>query len=314
MQTKKQISLVVPVFNEQDSIHPFYERTQQVLVAQPDISVEYIFVNDGSSDRTLLSLLDLSAKNSNIRIIDLSRNFGKEAALAAGIDLSKGDAIIPMDIDLQDPPELIPKMILKWREGSDVVLARRVNRDTDSYLKRLTANLFYQLHNVISSIKIPENVGDYRLMDRRVIENFKKLPESCRFTKGLFAWVGYEPAFVDFCREPRRSGKTKFKGWGLWNFALDGITSFSTAPLRVWGYIGLSVSILSFVLAAYIVYRNFFFGVAIPGYASLMVSMTLIGGLQLVGIGILGEYIGRLYMESKNRPIYLIKEIYGEEK
>ena len=313
MQTKNNISLVVPVFNEQDTIHLFYERAQKVLSTQSDINVEYIFINDGSSDGSLIRLLDLSAKNKNIRIIDLSRNFGKEAALTAGIDSSKGDAIIPIDVDLQDPPELIPRMILKWREGSDVVLARRVNRNTDSYLKRVTAHLFYQLHNVISTVKIPKNVGDYRLMDRRVIENFKKLPESCRFTKGLFAWVGYEPAYIDFCREPRASGKTKFKSWGLWNFALDGITSFSTAPLRVWGYIGLFVSILSFILAAYIVYRNIFFGIAIPGYASLMVSVTLIGGLQLIGIGVLGEYIGRLYMESKNRPIYLIKDIYGEK-
>lgn len=313
MQTKNKISLIVPVFNEQDSIFPFYERTSDALAGQSDITLEYIFINDGSSDGTLMSLLDLSAKYENICIIDLSRNFGKEAALAAGIDASKGDAIIPIDVDLQDPPELIPKMIQKWREGSDVVLARRSERNTDSYLKRATAHLFYQLHNAISTVKIPKNVGDYRLMDRRVIENFKKLPESCRFTKGLFAWVGYKPVYIDFCREPRASGKTKFKGWGLWNFALDGITSFSTAPLRVWGYIGLFVSILSFVLAAYIVYRNIFFGIAIPGYASLMVSMMLMGGLQLIGIGILGEYIGRLYMESKNRPIYLIKDIYGEK-
>lgn len=313
MYTKNKISLVVPVFNEQDSIFPFYERTSEALAGQSDITFEYIFINDGSSDGTLLSLLDLSAKYENICIIDLSRNFGKEAALAAGIDASKGDAIIPIDVDLQDPPELIPKMIQKWREGSDVVLARRSERNTDSYLKRATAHLFYQLHNAISAVKIPKNVGDYRLMDRRVIENFKKLPESCRFTKGLFAWVGYKPVYIDFFREPRASGKTKFKGWGLWNFALDGITSFSTAPLRVWGYIGLFVSILSFVLAAYIVYRNLFFGIAVPGYASLMVSMMLMGGLQLIGIGILGEYVGRLYMESKNRPIYLIKDIYGEK-
>jgi glycosyltransferase involved in cell wall biosynthesis len=307
----KKISLIIPVFNEQDALIHFYSHVQKAVISLTDVIVEYIFVNDGSTDATLIQLLNLRKINKNITIIDLSRNFGKEAALLAGIIGSQGDAIIPIDVDLQDPPELLPKMIAKWREGNDVVLARRVNRDSDSILKRTTANFFYKLHNAISTVKIPENVGDFRLMDRRVVENFKKLPESCRFTKGLFAWIGYQPVYIDYSRASRSFGKTKFKGWKLFNFAIDGITSFSTAPLRALGILGFFVSLVSFVFAIYIAYRNIFFGINIPGYSSLIVSLALIGGLQLLGIGVLGEYLGRAYMESKNRPIFIIKDIYG---
>jgi len=217
---------------------------------------------------------------------------------------------IAIDVDLQDPPELILEMIAKWREGYEMVLGRRINRDSDSFMKRVSARCFYWVHNKMANPRLPENVGDFRLMDRCVIEAIKELPESRRFMKGLFAWVGFHTAYVDYVRPERVAGTTKFNSWKLWNFALEGVTSFSTDPLRVWTYLGVMVSSVSFMFASYIALKVIIRGVDVPGYASLMVAVTFLGGLQLIGIGVLGEYLGRTYIEAKRRPVYLVRRTY----
>ncbi len=304
------LSLVVPVFNEVETVSLFLERVTQVFGKIPSINLDIVFVNDGSSDNTLKCLLELQQGNQSVRIVDLSRNFGKEAALTAGLKAATGQVVVPIDVDLQDPPELILEMIAKWREGYEVVLGRRINRDSDSWTKKHSANWFYRIHNKIATPKIPENVGDFRLMDRAVVDALNELPESCRFMKGLFAWVGFRTATVEYARPERIAGTTKFNGWRLWNFALEGLTSFSTDPLRIWTYLGGVIALTSFVFAIFIVLRALIQGIDLPGYASVIVSVTFLGGLQLIGIGVIGEYLGRAYIESKRRPIYLVRSIY----
>ena len=304
------LSLVVPVFNEEQAVDFFMRRIDSVLGQLEAISLDVVFVNDGSTDGTLQALLRAQERFPVIRIIDLSRNFGKEAALTAGLHAAWGHVVVPIDVDLQDPPELIPEMIAKWREGFDVVVGKRVNRDSDSWAKRQSAAFFYRVHNKISQPKIPVNVGDFRLMDRIVVDALNHLHESRRFMKGLFAWVGFKTAEVEYVRPRRVAGRSKFNGWRLWNFALEGITSFSTDPLQIWTYLGTIVALASCLVAAYIVLRVLIFGIDLPGYASVMVAVTFLGGLQLIGIGIIGEYLGRSYIESKRRPVYLIRSIY----
>ncbi|MFO1132045.1 MAG: glycosyltransferase family 2 protein [Hyphomicrobiales bacterium] len=308
-----ELSLVVPVYNEADALALFVQRVGAVLRPLTEISTELVFVNDGSTDNSLDVLLALKAPPFRIKVVDLSRNFGKEAALTAGLQNAGGQVVVPIDADLQDPPELIPAMIAKWREGYEVVLARRVDRAADSWAKRASASAFYRLHNKIASPQIPENVGDFRLMDRRVVEALKSLPESQRFMKGLFAWVGFRTATIDYARPERSAGSTKFNGWRLWNFAIEGVTSFSSYPLRVWTYLGAVVSLFSFLFAIGVVIRVFLFGIDVPGYASLFVAINFLGGVQLIGIGILGEYLGRNYFESKPRPVYLVRHIYDDQ-
>jgi len=305
-----EISLVVPVFNENETVGLFLDRVTQVFAGRAEVRIEIVFINDGSTDGTLDCLLTCQKHDGRVRIIDLSRNFGKEAAMSAGLKAAKGDVVVPIDVDLQDPPELILEMLAKWRAGYEVVLGRRVNRDSDTWAKRASANWFYRIHNKIADPKLPENVGDFRLMDRAVIEALNELPESRRFMKGLFAWVGFRTAYVEYARPERVAGTTKFKGWRLWNFALEGITSFSTDPLRIWTYLGFIVSLISFVFAMFIAVRVLIQGVDVPGYASLMVAVTFLGGLQLIGIGVIGEYLGRTYIESKRRPAYLVRRVY----
>ncbi|MBR2207702.1 MAG: glycosyltransferase family 2 protein [Synergistaceae bacterium] len=303
------ISILCPCYNEEKVLDLFFEKISAVLEVIPE-QFEFVCVNDGSSDETL-SVLKVHAKNdSRIKIIDLSRNFGKEAALTAALDYCKGDAAIPIDVDLQDPPELISAMIEKWREGFDVILAKRIDRSSDSYLKRTTAKLFYRLHNLISNSEIPENVGDFRLIDRKVIDALKGMKESHRFMKGLFAWVGFKTFTLDYKRNARSSGTSKFNGWKLWQLAIEGITSFSTAPLTLWLYFGGFIAFSAFAYGFWILIRTLIFGVDVPGYASLICLILLFGGLQLFGIGILGEYLGRTYIESKQRPVYIIREVY----
>jgi glycosyltransferase involved in cell wall biosynthesis len=304
------LSLVVPFYNEEAMISQFFEATLPVVESLGGVTFEIVCVNDGSSDSTLSKLVAMSDVDRRIRVVDLTRNFGKEAALSAGLDEALGDIIVPFDADLQDPPHVIALLLEKWREGNDVVVARRSNRDSDSYLKRITAALFYRTHNAVCDVHIPENVGDFRLITREVAGALKRLPETRRFMKGLFAWVGYRTAFVDYVREPRVAGESKFSGWKLWNFALEGFTSFSTLPLRVWTYVGSLVSVGAFVYAAFLIARTLVRGVDVPGYASILSVVLLLGGVQLIGIGVLGEYIGRIYAESKNRPVYLVKNRY----
>ncbi|WP_374089697.1 glycosyltransferase family 2 protein [Methylomicrobium lacus] len=273
--------------------------------------IEIICINDGSTDQTLQKLIaqkNAAPKHLSIRIIDFSRNFGKEAALTAGVEHARGDAVIPIDTDLQDPPELINALIAKWKEGYEVVLAKRCDRTSDTWLKRKTAKWFYRLHNSISHPPIPEDVGDFRLLSRAAVDALKKLPERERFMKGLFTWVGFKTAKIEYVRLSRKAGDTKFPWLKLWNFALDGITSFSTVPLRIWSYLGFFISLFSFAYGSAIIVRTLVQGVDIPGYASLIVIILFLGGLQLVGIGVLGEYLGRIYMETKNRPIYIIRQ------
>lgn len=300
------LSLVVPFYNEGEVISLFFKEVIPLLEQLPEMRFEIVCVNDGSRDNTLQQLRWHASQDSRIRVVDLTRNFGKEAALSAAIDESRGDVVIPFDADLQDPPHVIAKLVEKWREGYDVVLARRNNRDSDTALKRWTAVMFYRLHNAVSEVKIPENVGDFRLMSRAVVDSLKCLPETRRFMKGLFAWVGYKTATIDYTREARVAGTTKFSGWKLWNFALEGFTSFSTLPLRIWTYAGTFVAICALVHATYLTIRTMVLGVDVPGYASLATAVLLLGGIQLIGIGVLGEYVGRIYFESKKRPVYLI--------
>jgi glycosyltransferase involved in cell wall biosynthesis len=266
---KRSVSLACPFYNECGSVALFFKRVVPVLESLA-LPFEIVCVNDGSKDTTLQELMRARAVDDRILVVDLSRNFGKEAALTAAIDYAQGDAVIPIDADLQDPPELIPSLVGKWLEGYEVVVARRANRDNDGLVKRVTAGWFYRLHNAISEIGVPENVGDFRLMDRRVVEILKGLPERRRFMKGLFAWVGFRSAVVEYTRDARAVGTTKFSGWRLWNLALEGITSFSTVPLRLWTYLGSAVALLSFVYGSFIIGRTLVLGVDVPGYASLL--------------------------------------------
>jgi len=312
--TVLKVSLVMPVFNEEESLQFFIDKVGEVFKGQNLIQLELLFVNDGSTDTTLERLLDFQATDHRITIIDLSRNFGKEAALTAGLEAATGQVVVPIDVDLQDPPELILEMIEKWKAGYEVVLGRRINRDSDSWAKRASANWFYTVHNKIANPKLPKNVGDFRLMDKSVVDALRALPESRRFMKGLFAWVGFRTAFVDYARAKRIAGTTKFNGWSLWNFALEGITSFSTDPLRIWTYLGVTVSLMSFLFAIFIIIKVLLYGIDAPGYASLMVAVTFLGGLQLIGIGVIGEYLGRTYIESKRRPVYLVRQVYQHKE
>lgn len=309
------ISLIIPVHNEEEAIVPFLQAVQETLdpLREDGLLFEFIFINDGSRDRTLDRLTEAQHDEPRIRIIDLSRNFGKEAAMTAGLDACQSDAAIPIDVDLQDPPSVIPVLIAKWREGYDVVLAKRADRSSDGFLKRHTASMFYQLHNLIASQEIPPNVGDFRLVDRQVIDALRQLPERRRFMKGLFAWVGFKTAVVEYVREPRVAGHSKFSGWRLWNFALEGITSFSSVPLEIWTYVGASISLVSFGYGLLTISKTLYFGVEVPGYASLLVSMLFLGGIQLIGIGILGQYLGRVYAEIKQRPIYIVRRDLAAE-
>lgn len=301
------ISIVTPFYNEGEGIWIYFEAIRALMDRVPDCHFEVICVDDGSRDNTLPLLRELPLKDSRFRIAELSRNFGKEAAMSAGLDLTRGDAVVVIDADLQDPPELIPEMIARWQSGVDVVLGRRNDRQVDSLLKRKTAEWFYRLHNKISDIEIPENVGDFRLMNRAAVDALKQLPEQQRFMKGLFAWVGFKTETLDYKRLERTAGETKFSGWKLWNFALEGITGFSTAPLRIWTYVGLAGALLTLLYALYIVGHTLMSGIDVPGYASLLVAVLFIGSLQLISLGILGEYIGRIYLESKRRPTYIIR-------
>ena len=293
-------------------MRPFYKALRDVLEGINDTCFEIICVDDGSHDDTLSRLISLVDRDPRLSIIELSRNFGKEAALTAGLDAAKGDAVIPIDADLQDPPELIPALIAAWQKGADVVLARRTNRDSDTFFKRNTARLFYRLHNWLSQVQIPPDVGDFRLIDKSVVEAIKQLPERQRFMKGLFAWLGFKTVTVEYTRKSRKAGSTKFSWWSLLNLSLEGLTSFSTEPLRLCAYAGGVIAAMTLFYAAFIVLRTLVQGVDLPGYASLLVAVLFLGSLQLISIGLLGEYVGRIYVETKQRPRYLVRKLYKQ--
>jgi polyisoprenyl-phosphate glycosyltransferase len=311
------LSIIVPVKDEEDAIAPFIARVGAVLDGLDDPAAkawEILFVDDGSSDATLAAIVAANQADPRIRAISFSRNFGKEPALTAGLDFAHGAAVIPIDVDLQDPPEVIGDMIKAWRAGHEVVYGVRRNRESDSLPKRLTADLYYRAHNRLSHDKIPEHAGDFRLLDRKVVDVIKAMPERNRFMKGLFAWSGFKQTAVEYDRVERSVGTTKFRYWKLWTLALDGITSASTAPLRIWSYIGVVVALLSFLYALYIIIITIITGVDAPGYASLMTAVLFFGGLQLISLGVLGEYVGRILVETKQRPIYIIRQKIGLEE
>ena len=302
------LSLIVPVFNEEQAVLGFYHAVRREPSLQAH-RVEIVFVNDGSTDLTSEFVRAITQQDNAVVLINFSRNFGKEAALFAGLEHACGDAVVPIDVDLQDPIEVVAQLIDPWCQGADVVLAKRRNRTCDGYFKRHSASLFYHLLNRISYTHIEENVGDFRLMDRKVVDVIKALPEQQLFMKGVLSWAGFNIAIVEYDRAPRTVGQSKFNGWKLWNLALDGITSFSTLPLRLWSYVGGCISLVALVYAGYLTVDKVLFGNAVPGYPSLMTAILFLGGVQLIGIGILGEYVGRIYMEAKHRPKYVVREV-----
>jgi glycosyltransferase involved in cell wall biosynthesis len=308
------LSVVVPVKNEEDAILPFIARVGPILDAITDHGGwEILFIDDGSTDATLAAIVACNLSDARVRGLSLSRNFGKEAALSAGLDHARGAAVIPMDVDMQDPPEVLPEMVAKWRDGHEMVFGVRRSRAEDSFTKRVTAGLFYRAHNMVSADKIPENAGDFRLMDRKVVDVIRAMPERNRFMKGLFAWAGFRQASVEYDRAERETGTTKYNYWKLWTLALDGITSASTVPLRIWSYVGALVALFAIGFASWLAVDTMIFGNAVPGYASLMTSVLFLGGIQLISLGVLGEYVGRILTETKQRPLYVVRDTVGIE-
>ena len=308
------LSVVVPVKNEEQAILGFVERVGIILESIAGAEGwEILFVDDGSTDATLATIVAANQRDGRVRALSLSRNFGKEAALSAGLDHARGAAVIPMDVDMQDPPEVLPEMVAKWREGHEMVFGIRRCRDSDGWAKRVTAGLYYRAHNMVSQDKIPENAGDFRLLDRKVVEVIRALPERNRFMKGLFAWAGFRQAAVEYDRAERETGTTKYNYWKLWTLALDGITSASTVPLRIWSYVGALVALFAIGFASVLAVQTMIFGNPVPGYASIMVSVLFLGGIQLISLGVLGEYVGRILTETKQRPLYVVRDTVGIE-
>lgn len=310
------LSVIMPVKDEEEAIGPCLARLVPILDALEDRGApatwEIIFIDDGSTDSTLAQIVLANTRDPRIRAVSLSRNFGKEAALTAGIDTAQGQAVIPIDVDLQDPPEVLGEMLAKWRQGYEVVYGVRRNRTTDSLPKRLTADLYYRAHNWLSDDKIPEHAGDFRLLDRRVVDVIRQMPERNRFMKGLFVWGGFRQTGVEYDRAERAVGTTKFNYIKLWKLAVDGITSATTAPLRVWSYVGAIIAMIALAYALYLVGRTILYGVDVAGYASLMVAVLFMGGMQLLSLGVLGEYVGRILVEAKHRPVYIIRDRVGD--
>ena len=304
---RQLISIVVPAFNEESVLPRFHQTITRVLSGQP-FDFEILYVNDGSSDNTLDIIKQIHESDNQVTLIDLSRNFGKEIALTAGLQKAAGDAVIVIDADLQDPPELIPELIREWQNGYDVVYAQRTHRSGESLVKRTTAHFFYRIIQRISKISIPEDTGDFRILSRRAVNALNTFCEQHRFMKGLFAWIGYRQKAVYYQRDPRQAGETKWNYWKLWNLAIDGITSFTIAPLKISTYLGLFTAAGAFLYGFYMFMETLIIGNPVPGYPSLIVIILFLGGVQLVAIGILGEYLGRIFNETKRRPLYFINE------
>lgn len=309
-QTDVEISVVAPMFNEAANLDAFFDRLEPVL-KNTGKSYEIICVDDGSTDDTLEVLSRHRLRNQSICVLGLARNFGKEIALTAGLDHARGAAVISIDSDLQHPPELIPTFIEKWQEGYDVVYARRKTRDDGSFVRKLLGNAFYLIYNKMVDVEIPRDAGDFRLFDQKVVGALGLLRERNRFMKGLYSWVGFRQIGVDFSPDPRHGGSSSWSLWKLWNFALDGITSFGTLPLRIWLYVGIFVATISFVYAGFLIVRTLVDGADVPGFASLIVLILFFGGVQLITLGVMGEYLGRVYQEVKARPLYVVRRSEG---
>ena len=300
------ISLIVPVHDEEAAIAPFLDSVGAALEGH---DLEVVFVNDGSRDGTEREIERLLANDDRIRLVNLSRNFGKEAALAAGLEHASGDVMVPMDIDLQDPPEVIPRMLERWAEGARIVNARRIDRSADGWLKRVTAGGFYRVFNLVADHPIPRDVGDFRLLDRDVVDAIREFGERGRFNKGIFGWVGFETAEVCYVRPGRVNGQSSWSYWRLWKLALDGIFSSSTAPLRIWTYIGVTMALFAFLYAFFILLATLAGGRDVPGYASTVILILTFGGLNMIALGIIGEYVGRIYTEVRQRPLYIVRSV-----
>ncbi|MCB2183896.1 MAG: glycosyltransferase family 2 protein [Desulfobulbaceae bacterium] len=301
------LSAIVPVYNEEGVLTELHRRLSQALAGIP-ASVEMLFINDGSADGTLQELQSLRASDPRVCILDLSRNFGKEVAMTAGLDYARGDAVVILDADLQDPPELIPELFAQWQNGFDVVYARRVERKGESWLKRATAYMFYRFMRRFTNVALPEDTGDFRLLSRRAVESLKELREQHRFMKGLFAWIGYPQKAVPFERDPRFTGYSKWNYPRLWNFAIEGITSFTIAPLKISTYLGLLTAFSALIYALVVIIKTLLFGDPVKGYPSLMVVILFLGGMQLFSLGVIGEYLGRMFNETKQRPLYIVQD------
>jgi glycosyltransferase involved in cell wall biosynthesis len=315
MKRQRKISILIPAYNEQEVLRDLYERLNKLAGQTPDYDFEFLFVNDGSRDRTLEIISAYAKKDHRISYINLSRNFGKETAMIAGLDNANGDAVVIIDADLQDPPELIPKMIKFWEQGYDDVYARRSSRAGESWLKKITSELFYKLLKKSTNIPIQQDTGDFRLLDRRCVLALRQFRESQRYTKGMFSWIGYEKKEILYDRDPRSAGETKWNYVKLFNFAIDGITSFTTAPLRISSVLGMLVSFAAFIYTIYLVIRTTVYGTDLAGYPSMMAVILFLGGVQLLSLGVIGEYIGRIFNETKNRPLYFIEEYHkGDDK
>lgn len=311
-----KLSLIIPVFNEAEAIPLFVESTRAIRFRildelGDDPSIEFIFVNDGSSDGTAQIVEAFATQDAEIKLVSLSRNFGKEAALSAGLHFAIGDAVVPLDVDLQDPPEVILDMIREWKAGAHVVNARRKDRRSDGLLKRGSAGAFYWLMRGISEQPMHEHVGDFRLLDRKAVDVLNQLSESTRFNKGLFSWIGFRVATVDYVRPERAIGSSKWKPAKLWSLALDGITTSTTLPLRIWTYIGGSIALLAFAYAIFLIVYTLATGADTPGFASIMVAVLMLGGLNLLSLGLIGEYLGRVAVEVRRRPLYVVESTRG---
>jgi len=309
------VTLVVPVYNEEASIAAFLGRTTPILSSLgPRISFDILFINDGSRDQTESVILAAAAERNDIGLINLSRNFGKEAALAAGLNYAQGEAIIPLDVDLQDPPEVIGAMIEKWEAGAKIVNARRTRREGDSWFKALTARAFYRIFNALAEQPIPRGVGDFRLLDREVVQAIRQLGERSRCNKAVFSWVGFETDEITYERPARSAGTSRWSNGKLWRLALDGIFASSTMPLRVWTLLGMGLALLSLLYSAFLILRTLIFGIDLPGYASTAVLILTFGGLNMLALGIIGEYVGRIYTEVRQRPLYIVRSEHPPTK
>lgn len=308
----KKISILIPAYNEEEVLEQLYHRLGKLANDNKAYDFEFLFVNDGSRDKTIDIIKDYAGADDRIAYVDLSRNFGKEIAMIAGLDHATGDATVIIDADLQDPPELIPKMIKYWEDGYDDVYARRNSREGETWLKKTTSKIYYRLLQKATHIEIQKDTGDFRLLDRRCVEALTQIRESQRYTKGMFSWIGYKKKEITYDRDPRAAGQTKWNYRKLFNFAIDGLTSFTTAPLRISSVVGFIVSIVAFVFIVIVVVKTTLFGDPVEGYPSLMAVVLFLGGVQLLSLGIIGEYIGRIFNETKQRPLYFVEEYYAK--
>jgi glycosyltransferase involved in cell wall biosynthesis len=310
MAKRKKITILIPAYNEQEVLRHLYERLHKLAGETPNYNFEFLFINDGSRDKTLEIIKTYAAKDPRVAFVNLSRNFGKETAMLAGLDYADGDATVIIDADLQDPPELIPKMVAYWEQGYDDVYARRTNREGESWFKKTTAAVFYKILQHSTHIPIQQDTGDFRLLSRRCVEALRQFRESQRYTKGMFSWIGYKKKEIEYDRDPRMAGETKWNYLKLINLAIDGITSFTTAPLRISSVLGILVSIGAFIYIVYLVIRTIFFYSDLAGYPSMMAVILFLGGVQLLSLGVIGEYVGRIFNETKNRPLYFVEEYH----